>query len=360
MPVHAPIPTEQIGSMPRPPELVEAFEQFERGLTQEETLRRIAREATIETIKALEQLGCSCISDGEQSKVNSFAGYALYGAPWIEPDGIEIPFADGHSRRLPRLTTGPFRYLRGADTFLAEALEHTTVPVKQAVISPAVLSLMYPTDGIPNYPRRQFIADLLAEHVREVRRCLELGAHKVQIDFTEARLSLKIDPSGEMLRGMVDLINRGLDQFSEQERQRIGLHTCPGMDRKSSHSADIDYRYVLPTLFDARVGSFYVAMAGETDRESAYRLIRSSIRPGQRVFVGVINPADPRVESPVEVKERVLQAARFIPLTALGTTDDCGFSPFVDGANTTQSVALAKIRARVEGTRLAEAEIYGS
>ena len=72
------------------------------------------------------------------------------------------------------------------------------MPVKQAVISPSALSLMYPADGIPGYPREQFIDDLLDEHETEVRRCLAKGAHKVQIDFTEGRLAVKIDPSGQL------------------------------------------------------------------------------------------------------------------------------------------------------------------
>ena len=71
------------------------------------------------------------------------------------------------------------------------------MPVKQAVISPSALSLMYPPEAIPGYPREQFIEDLLREHETEVRACLLKGAHKVQIDFTEGRLALKIDPSGK-------------------------------------------------------------------------------------------------------------------------------------------------------------------
>jgi 5-methyltetrahydropteroyltriglutamate--homocysteine methyltransferase len=73
----------------------------------------------------------------------------------------------------------------------------------------------------------------------------------------------------------------------------------------------------------------------------------------------VISPIDPRVDRPEAVRDRVLEAAEYIPLDQLGTTDDCGFAPFSDDTSTTRETAFAKIRARVEGTQLAE-QILGN
>ena len=86
-------------------------------------------------------------------------------------------------------------------------------------------------------------------------------------------------------------------------------------------------------------------------------LIAEHLRPEQRIFVGVIDPIDPRVESAEEVRDRVLEAAEVLPLDRLGTTDDCGFSPFADDTSTSRDVAFAKIGARVEGTRLASEQL---
>ena len=227
------------------------------------------------------------------------------------------------------------------------------MPLKQAVISPSALSLMYPADGIPGYTREQFIDDLLREHETEIRRCLRAGAHKVQIDFTEGRLAMKIDPSGHLLNSFIDLNNLALSRFSAEERQRIGVHTCPGGDRDSTHSADVDYAELLPSLFELKAGNFYVALAGEKDRARVLRIIRRYMKPDQRIFVGVIAPIDPHVETPEEVRDRMLEAAEYIPLEQLGTTDDCGFSPFSDDTSTSRDTAFAKIRARVLGTALA-------
>jgi len=91
------------------------------------------------------------------------------------------------------------------------------------------LEPVYPAEGIADYPREQFIEDLLREHETEMRRCLQKGSAQGSIDFTEARLAVKIDPSGQLLGSFVDLNNLALSRFSPEERERIGIHTCPGV-----------------------------------------------------------------------------------------------------------------------------------
>lgn len=350
------IPTEPIGSIPRPPELIAAVE---RGAIADPATHELYLEATRDTIERFEATESPVITDGEQRKFHNFWTYSVHGLPNTAPDGFTIPFAAGHSRRMPRLTSGPFRYRRYADVYLEVASRYATRPLKQAVISPSALSLMYPAEEIAGYPREAFINDLLHEHVTEVRRCFEKGAVKVQIDFTEGRLAMKIDPTGAMLTSFIDLNNLALARFSPAERQRIGVHTCPGGDRDSTHSADVDYAELLPSLFELKVGNFYLALAGEPERERVLGIIKRYMKPDQRVFVGVIAPIDPRIETPEEVAERVLEAAAYIPVDQLGTTDDCGFAPFSDDTSTSRDTAFSKIRARVLGTRLAAKQLSG-
>ena len=352
----ASLPTEPIGSIPRPPPLIAAVEKLGND---DPRVAPLYEEAVRDTVQCFEQTGSPVLTDGEQRKYHNFWTYAVEGLPNTAPDGFRIPFAAGHTRRMPRLTRGPFRYRRYADAFLAEAMRYTSHPVKQAVISPSALSLMYPAEGLADYGRDQFIEDLIREHETEIRRCLQRGAHGVQIDFTEGRLAMKVDPSARLLHSFIDLNNLALSRFSAAERARLGVHTCPGGDRDSTHSADVDYAALLPSLFELQVGNFFVALAGEPDRARVLELIRAHLKPGQRVFVGVVAPIDPRVESAGEVRARVLEAARYIPAEQLGTTDDCGFSPFCDDTSTTRDAAFAKIRARVEGTALAARELSG-
>ncbi|HEX8342758.1 MAG TPA: cobalamin-independent methionine synthase II family protein [Tepidisphaeraceae bacterium] len=351
------IPTEPIGSIPRPLDLVEALATAGDGA--DPALDALYEEAIRDTVERFEATGSPVITDGEQRKYHNFWTYCVHGLPNTAPDGFRIPFAAGHTRRMPRLTAGPFRYKRRADAYLDVAHRFASVPVKQAVISPSALSLMYPPEPIPGYPREQFIDDLLAEHETEIRTCLAKGAHKVQVDFTEGRLAIKIDPTGKLLTSFIDLNNLALSRFSAEDRQRIGVHTCPGGDRDSTHSADVDYAELLPSLFELKVGHFYVSLAGERDRVRVLKIIQRLIKPGQRVFVGVVSPIDPHIDTPEEVRDRVLEAAAYIPPEQLGTTDDCGFAPFCDDVTTTRDTAFAKIRARVIGTEMAATIIGG-
>jgi 5-methyltetrahydropteroyltriglutamate--homocysteine methyltransferase len=329
------------------------------GSGTDRSLEPLYDQAMQDTIRRFEATGSPVITDGEQRKYQNFWTYSVEGNPNMAPDGFRIPFAAGHVRRMPRLTRGPFRYQRYADSYLEKALAYAHVPVKQAVISPSALSLLYPEQSIAGYSRDQFIEDLLREHVTEIRRCLEKGAYKVQIDFTEARFALKVDPSGTLLASFISLNNLALARFSSTERARLGVHTCPGGDRHSTHSADVDYAELLPSLFQLNVSSFYIALAGEPDRRHVLDIIRNNIRSDQQVFVGVIAPIDPRIETVEEVRDRLLEAASYVPLAQLGTTDDCGFSPFSDDTSTTREVAFAKIRARVLGTAMAAQALGG-
>lgn len=327
-----------------------------RGEISPDELQALQDRALRDTIERFEATGSPVISDGEQTK-SSFATYPLEGLQNLAADGAVIPFADGHTRQLPRLASGPFRFGRHADAYLTAAQRYAHVPVKQAVIAASALSLIYPQDGVEGYGRDAFLDDLVDACEQDIRRSLDAGAHCVQIDFTEGRLSIKLDPSGGLLRDFVALNNRVLERFSEDERARIGVHTCPGGDQDSTHSADVPYAALLPDLFAMNVGNVYVMLAGEEDRGSALAQIAENLRPHQRIFVGVIDPIDPRVESAEEVCDRILQAAAVLPVDRLGTTDDCGFSPFADDTSTSRDVAFAKISARVEGTRLASQQL---
>ena len=354
-----PIPTEPIGSIPRPPELVAGMREFAAGRISLDELRSLEARAIRDTVQRFEATGSPIITDGEQTKP-SFATYPIEGLEALAPDGVTIPFADGHTRRLPRLTAGPFRYRTYAVRYLEEAQKHAGVPVKQAVISASALSLLYPQNGIPGYSRDAFLDDLVREAEADIRQCLAKGAAKVQIDFTEGRLAVKLDPTKQLLRTFIELNNRVIERFAPPERRRIGVHTCPGGDQDSTHSADVDYGELLPSLFGLKAGNFYIQLASEKDRGRVLRIIKQHAKPDQKIFVGVIDPINPRIETPDEVRDRVLEAAEVIPLSQLGTTDDCGFAPFGDDTSTTRDTAFEKIRARVAGTKLAAKVLAGA
>ncbi len=178
-----------------------------------------------------------------------------------------------------------------------------------------------------------------------------------RLDFTEARLAIKLDPSKGLLKILIDLNNKVLDRFTSEQQKKIGVHTCPGGDHDSTHSADISYTELLPLLFELHAGNFYLEYAAEKDKTSTLKAIKEFSKPNQKIFIGVTNVINPRIETPQEVSELILEASEFIPVNRLGTTDDCGFSPFADDVSTARETAFAKIKARIEGTALAEKKL---
>jgi methionine synthase II (cobalamin-independent) len=347
-----PLPTEPIGSIPRSRELIEDMTAFASGRLSRRKMESAFDAAVADTIRRFEETGSPVITDGEQRKP-SFATYPIHGAKNLGPGGVTITFRDGHTRQLPALTRGPFRYTIYAASYLEAAKKYAHAPIKQAVISASALSLLYPQGGLPGYTREAFLDDLVREAQTDIRKCLDAGAAVVQIDFTEGRLSVKLDPSKRLLESFVDLNNRVLAPFSADQRRRLGVHTCPGGDQDSTHSADVDYAELLPSLFRIDVGNFYVQLSSEADRHRVLRLLSDYARGNRRLFVGVTDPINPNIENAEQVRDRILEAAKFIDPDHLGSTDDCGFSPFGDDTSTSRDTAFAKIRARVAGTEMA-------
>ncbi len=373
-----PIPTENVGSLPRPTRLQEAIEAYDAGKISLEELQREQDLACQDSIERMEATGQPIVTDGEQ-RASSFATYPLTDtlagtglADNLAPDGQKFAiFADGHHRQLPRLTGGPFRYKTYAGDLLARSLPMAIKPMKQAVIAPSMLSLLYPLErDLPDYSREQFLADLCDECERDIRKCFEVGAKRVSIDFTEGRLACRNDPDNpwtgqKMLDQFIELNNRVINRFTPNERRSIGVHTCPGGDCDSTHSADVDYAELLPKMFQMNAGYFLMQMASEPDKKYVYDLVGRYSREDangvpQVCFIGVCDPLNPEVESPEQIAEALQTAAKYIPKERLGSTDDCGFSPFsVDKKpkhgtpDFARDIAFQKIAARVKGTQIA-------
>ena len=372
------IPTEPVGSLPRSMKLQEAYAAYDAGKIDKDQLETEQDEAVRDSITRTEATGAPIVSDGEQ-RWSSFATYPLTDtlagtglANHLGAGGQYFAiFADGHHRQLPLLTGGPFRYKTYAAESLKKALQVASKPMKQAVISPSMLALLYPLDEeIEGYSRDQFEEDLINECEKDVRAAFDAGAARVSIDFTEGRLACRNDARNpwtgrDMLPHFVALINGVLDRFTPEERQNIGIHTCPGGDCDSVHSADVPYNQLLPSMFQLNARYFLIQLASERDREQVYKDIAASIREDangvtQMAYVGVINPLNPRVETAEEVCDQLVAAAKHISKEQLGSTDDCGFSPFsIDvkpnhgSPDYARDVAFQKIESRVKGTTMA-------
>lgn len=377
-----PIPTENVGSLPRPTELQEAYNALDEGKISYEEFQAKQEEAARDSIQRMEATGQWVVTDGEQRE-SSFATYPLTDtlggtglAETLAPEGQYFAiFDDEHVRQLPRLVTGPFKYKTYASEYVEKNVQIATKPVKQAVIAPSMLMLLYPLDEeVPGYPREQFLDDLVDECEKDIRQCFQAGAVRVSVDFTEGRLANKNDSRNpwtgrDMLQDFIDLNNRVMDRFSAEERKNIGIHTCPGGDRDSVHSAEVPYERLLEKMFDINAGYFLIQCASETDKEKVYKLCGEYSRADangvpQVCFMGVVNPLNPRVETPEEIKNELVTAANHIPKERLGATDDCGFSPFSldekpkhGSPDFARDIAFQKITNRVQGVEQASREL---
>ena len=367
------IPTEPVGSLPRPSSLQKAYAEYDAGNISKDDLESEQDAAAKDSIERMEATGSPINSDGEQ-RWSSFATYPIADtlagtglAPGLGPGGQFFAiFADGHGRQLPKLVSGPLKYNFYAADTLKKSIDYATKPLKQAVIAPSMLALLYPLkDPVEGYTREAFEQDIVDECVTDIRKAFEAGAARVSIDFTEGRLATREDPRNPwtgagLLPHFIELNNRVLANFSDEERQSIGIHTCPGGDRDSVHSADVPYNNLLPEMFKINAGYFLIQLASERDKDPIFESIGQHSRDDQMCYIGVTVTQSPRPESAQEICDMIVRAADFIPKERLGTTDDCGFSPFsIDekpnhgSPDYAREIAFQKIAARVEGTRMA-------
>ena len=140
--------------------------------------------------------------------------------------------------------------------------------MKQAVISPSALSLMYPAAAFPIIRARNSSTICWPSTKRKCAVASIKARTRSRSISRKAGSRVKIDPSGNLLNSFIDLNNLALSRFSAEERKRIGIHTCPGADRDSTHSAEVDYAELLPSLFELKAGNFYIALAGEKDPDA--------------------------------------------------------------------------------------------
>ena len=403
------IPTEPVGSLPRPAKLNSAYADYDAGKISYEDLEKEQDAAVKEALERQEAIGQPINSDGDY-RWSSFAAYPIADtlagtglAENLAPGGQYFAiFADGSGRQLPKLTDGPLKYNFYAADILTKSLPYATRPMKQAVIAPSVLALLYPlNDPVPGYSREEFEEDIVRECTTDIRKAFEAGAMHVSIDFTEGRLATRNPWTGAgLLPHFIDLNNRVLANFTDEERQSIGIHTCPGGDRywldRAGASTDdeetadpddlpplapipeprfipVEDRYreiVLPEMFKINAGYFLISLGSHRNTDAVLDLIGRHSREDQMCYLGVTSTRTGRPESAQEICDVLVHASNFIPKERLATTDDCAFAPdrivqerghglllssrsSASSSDYVQEIAFEKIANRVEGTRRA-------
>ncbi|KAN0029924.1 hypothetical protein ACTA71_008062 [Dictyostelium dimigraforme] len=359
------IENEPVGSLPRSAELIQSINDFRNNVIDHSKLEIKCDCAINKTIKELIESKQNIVTDGEQSKI-SFIGYPLFKSNQVDGDGhvdmekkngVCIPFNDGHTRNIPLLNGKnlPFRYARYAGDFVREAKKSIPegIKYKQAVISPSAISLIYPSYGINDYPKQEFINDLINESERDIRSCFDNGADIVQLDATELRLSLVLDPSGGLFQSLLDIINMVLSRFSKEELKNIGVHTCKGGDQGSPHSEMVNLADIIPKLLTLKCSRFYIELVAEPNKQQILQTVADNIKPGQKVFFGVTEISQ-FVEPVDQILDLILVIGEKIPPSQFGITDSCGFSPFYDDTSCPREIAFEKMKNRSEAVEKAQ------
>lgn len=364
------MPTEPLGALPQPSSLLAAYAAYEAGTISMRALEHRHDAAVREAITRQEEIDQPVNSLGDPprpplatySMADAFAETAL--ASGKGPSGqFHAMFAGAapYCNPRPTLDSDARRY-----EALSRSVEYAQAPLKQAVVAPSMLALLYPTDDpIDGYSREQFEEDVVQECAAEIRKAFDAGAARVSIDCTESGLATCRHPhdpwTSSGLPRVIELNNRVLACFSEEQRARIGVQTSAGATRTTGTEETVPYRDLLPEMFKINAGYFLIQLASERDKDPIFESIGQYSGDDQMCYLGVTVTQSLRAESPHEICDMLIRAADFIPKERIGSTDDCGPLPGAKprrwSPDFERELAFQKIAARVEGTRMAAARL---
>jgi 5-methyltetrahydropteroyltriglutamate--homocysteine methyltransferase len=358
-----PFRADHVGSLLRPPEVLRAREDAAAGRITAEERRAIEDQAIAEVVKLQEEVGLQTATDGEFRRTTWHMDF-IYSLGGVHPgDGtIKVEFFDENGERsweTPALVVDERVSLPetifGAD-FAALASMTTTATPKLTIPSPSMVHYRGGRAALdPNvYPDiDQFWDDLSAAYAQQVAGVAALGCKYLQFDDTS--LAYLNDPrQREMIAARGDdaehqhlryirQINAAL--ADKPDDMTITTHLCRG-NFQSSWAASGGYDFVAEALFgELAVNGFFLEY--DDERSGGFEPLRF-VPPGKQVVLGLVTTKRPQLESKDELKRRIDEAAKYIPLDQLCLSPQCGFSSTVEGNRVTVDDEIAKLRLIVE------------
>jgi 5-methyltetrahydropteroyltriglutamate--homocysteine methyltransferase len=358
-----PFRADHVGSLLRPPEVLRAREDAAAGRITAEERRAIEDQAIAEVVKLQEEVGLQTATDGEFRRTTWHMDF-IYSLGGVHPgDGkIKVEFFDENGERsweTPALVVDERVSLPetifGAD-FAALASMTTTATPKLTIPSPSMVHYRGGRAALdPNvYPDiDQFWDDLSAAYAQQVAGVAALGCKYLQFDDTS--LAYLNDPrQREMIAARGDdaehqhlryirQINAAL--ADKPDDMTITTHLCRG-NFQSSWAASGGYDFVAEALFgELAVNGFFLEY--DDERSGGFEPLRF-VPPGKQVVLGLVTTKRPQLETKDELKRRIDEAAKYIPLDQLCLSPQCGFSSTVEGNRVTVDDEIAKLRLIVE------------
>jgi 5-methyltetrahydropteroyltriglutamate--homocysteine methyltransferase len=361
-----PFRADHVGSLLRPPELLAAREALASGAIDTQALRAIEDRAVRAVVRMQEDLGLQVATDGDFRRASWQTDF-IYALAGIGPseDTIEVEFHNdsGTSSATPRAHRVSDKVRLEQPIFIEDfgflSTTVTTATPKIAIPAPSMVHYFGGTAAIDPgvYPDvDQFWADLTAAYSAEVTALGGVGCRYLQIDDTS--LAFLADPrqrqwiashGGDAERQhlvYIEQVNAALGNKPEQ--MAVTVHTCRGNFR-SSWAAEGGYDYVAEALFnELRVDGFFLEY--DDARSGGFEPLRF-VPKGKRVVLGLVTTKRPALESKDDLKRRIDEASRYVPLDQLCLSPQCGFASNLQGNLLTLDEEIAKLRLVAETAR---------
>jgi 5-methyltetrahydropteroyltriglutamate--homocysteine methyltransferase len=361
-----PFRADHVGSLLRPAPLKNARAKRENGEISGDELRAIEDREILTIIRKQEDIGLQAVTDGEFRR--AFWNYDFLGAlPGVEAylGERKIKFQGVNPKPMMLRVTGKLgafssHPMLGHFTFVRE---HTRALPKMTIPSPSSLHFRYGRDAVPEsiYPdMNDFYRDLGQTYRRAVHAFADAGCRYLQLD--EVNFAYLCDPK---LRAQV--INRGDDPerlpaiyagminaavSDIPSDMTTAMHLCRG-NFQSTFVASGGYEPVAETLFNTiNVNGYF--MEYDSDRAGSFEPLRF-VPKGKTIALGLVTSKSGRLESKDEIKRRINEAAKYVPLEQLCISPQCGFASTEEGNILAEDEQWAKLRMIVE---IAE-EVWG-
>jgi len=361
-----PFRADHVGSLLRTAPLKQARAQRERGELSADALKAVEDREIAAIIKRQEDIGLMAVTDGEFRR--AFWNYDFLGAL----GGVEAYLGERKIKfQGPNPKPMMLRVIGKLGTFTGHPMlahfkfvkEHARVVPKMTIPSPSSLHFRYGRDAIPGaiYPDMEdFYRDLGRTYAQAVRAFADAGCRYLQLDevnlayLCDPKLRAQVSERGEdpaqLPAAYARLINAAISDIPPDTT--TAMHLCRG-NFQSTFVASGGYEPVAEILFNSiNVHGYF--MEYDSDRAGGFEPLRF-VPKGKTVVLGLVTTKSGRLESKDEIKRRIEQAAKFIPLEQLCLSPQCGFASTEEGNILAEDEQWAKLKMIVEISK----EVWG-
>lgn len=387
--------TTHVGSLVRPPRLIEFLKLTENGVDYDSNaFSACLEESVAEVVQQQAAAGVDYVSDGEFGKSGSWSWYIakriagviqrpataeevsdplLALGPWRDQAAFPefyaeyFPIQNLRTPPVPSVSVcqGPIRYI--GQSLIGRDIANLKAAISKVKVEGAFLPVVAPFSAFPTLKNEYYSTEhellmALADAMREEYRAIIDAGLMLQIDdaflpFMYERLvpPMTLDQYRTWAEMRVDALNHALEGIPEE---RTRYHVCWG-SWNGPHTFDVPLKEILDLILKVRVGA-YLFEAANPRHEHEWRVWQNVKLPPHKVLIpGVISHATNVVEHPELVAERLVRLARIVGRENVMGGTDCGFAqgPFIRRVHPT--IQWAKLKALAEGARLATIELWG-